>query len=254
MDELVARARTGWIALAGAPVEFRHGTPDVAVSPGSLLCPPGWAAMVVLGGAAIATVAQEDWAAPVAGMPAVASRDAVGAFLPVAQWLGPATLAYLDEDEFRPVTGVPAERLTRTPAVAGAPVQGGDLAALVAGVTPEEAGEAAIDEIDSEPFVVREGSRVVAAAGYQRWPGHVAHLCVLTAADARGRGLGRAAVSAAVRDALDHGLLPQWRAQVEPSRRIARALGFRELGAQLSFRPQRPGLHGHDGPPGRDGG
>jgi hypothetical protein len=32
------------------------------------------------------------------------------------------------------------------------------------------------------------------------------------------------------------GLLPQWRARPEPSRRVARALGFRELGAQLSIR------------------
>jgi hypothetical protein len=40
--------------------------------------------------------------------------------------------------------------------------------------------------------------------------------------------------------ALDDGLLPQWRARPEPSRRLARTLGFRELGAQLSIRVEPP--------------
>jgi hypothetical protein len=41
---------------------------------------------------------------------------------------------------------------------------------------------------------------------------------------------------AVVTHALDAGLLPQWRARPEASRRVARALGFRELGSQLSIR------------------
>jgi hypothetical protein len=39
--------------------------------------------------------------------------------------------------------------------------------------------------------------------------------------------------------ALDAHLLPQWRARPEPSRRIAAALGYQELGAQISFRLDR---------------
>ncbi|WP_091291657.1 GNAT family N-acetyltransferase [Micromonospora halophytica] len=75
-------------------------------------------------------------------------------------------------------------------------------------------------------FVIRDGGRVVAAAGYRRWPSSVAHLGVLTSSDCRGRGLAGAVASAAVAEALRNELLPQWRARPEPSRRLARRLGF----------------------------
>jgi RimJ/RimL family protein N-acetyltransferase len=75
------------------------------------------------------------------------------------------------------------------------------------------------------------------AAGYRGWPGRVAHLSVLTAArPARGRGLATVAASAAVAAALSEEELPQWRARAEASRRVARTLGFRQLGAQASLR------------------
>ncbi|MFF1837374.1 GNAT family N-acetyltransferase [Streptomyces sp. NPDC058231] len=45
----------------------------------------------------------------------------------------------------------------------------------------------------------------------------------------RGRGLARITGSATVARALAAGLLPQWRARVPSSRRVALALGFREL-------------------------
>ncbi|MFD6391459.1 GNAT family N-acetyltransferase [Nocardia sp. NPDC055029] len=54
----------------------------------------------------------------------------------------------------------------------------------------------------------------------------------------RGQGLARATASAAVAHASAAGLLPQWRARVPQSRAVARALGFRELGAQLCVRLQ----------------
>ncbi|MFE2695226.1 GNAT family N-acetyltransferase [Streptomyces mirabilis] len=59
---------------------------------------------------------------------------------------------------------------------------------------------------------------------------------LLTAPGERGRGLARRVASAAVAQALDDGLLPQWRARPMASRNVARALGFRELGSQLSLR------------------
>jgi hypothetical protein len=37
-----------------------------------------------------------------------------------------------------------------------------------------------------------EQPRIVALAGYRDWPGEIAHLPALTAADTRGRGGGRA--------------------------------------------------------------
>ena len=86
----------------------------------------------------------------------------------------------------------------------------------------------------SPVFVLRQGSQTVAACGYWTWPQRTAQIGVLTAPGWRGRGLARAVGSAAVAHALGAGLLPQWRARVEQSQRVARALGFRELGAQFS--------------------
>jgi L-amino acid N-acyltransferase YncA len=74
------------------------------------------------------------------------------------------------------------------------------------------------------------------SAGYRNWPCAIAHLSVLTASASRGRGLARAAASAAVAHAIEEGKLPQWRARAQASRRVARALGFRELGSQASIR------------------
>ena len=107
------------------------------------------------------------------------------------------------------------------------------LAEAVASDSRRERGLAG--KITSPAFVVRAAGEVAAAAGYVDWPGGVAHLSVLTAARARGRGLGAVASSAAVTHALAVGKLPQWRARVEASQRIARGLGFHELGAQVGF-------------------
>ncbi|MBL7253815.1 GNAT family N-acetyltransferase [Paractinoplanes lichenicola] len=104
--------------------------------------------------------------------------------------------------------------------------------ALRAGVSVEEDGEAGLEDITSAAFVVRGK----AVAGYELWPQGTAHLSVLTAVAWRGRGWGRRVASAATADALANGLLPQWRARPEASRRVARALGFAELGKQVSIR------------------
>jgi hypothetical protein len=86
--------------------------------------------------------------------------------------------------------------------------------------------------------VVLDGDRAVAAAGYLTWPGSVAHLSVLTDPDPafRGRGLAKLAESSATADALACGLLPQWRARVPASIRVAARLGFVSCGSQVSIR------------------
>ena len=58
---LTARARELWECLAGAAAGFTPGI-SVAVVPRSYLCPPGWAGMVVLGSAALATAPDHDLA------------------------------------------------------------------------------------------------------------------------------------------------------------------------------------------------
>jgi RimJ/RimL family protein N-acetyltransferase len=109
-----------------------------------------------------------------------------------------------------------------------------ELRALEQTAGQADADEAALDEITSPAFVVRARGRIVAAAGYRTWPCGTAHVGVLTAPQERGRGLPRVTGSAAVAHALDAGLLPQWRARLPASRRVADALGFVELGRQLS--------------------
>ena len=73
----------------------------------------------------------------------------------------------------------------------------------------EDVEESGIGEITSPAFGVWERGEVVAAAGYRDWPLGTAQLSVLTAAGARGRGLGRAAASAAVEHAIAAGRLAQ---------------------------------------------
>ncbi|MFJ1755141.1 GNAT family N-acetyltransferase [Kitasatospora sp. NPDC088134] len=95
--------------------------------------------------------------------------------------------------------------------------------------------EAGLDEITSPAFAVTEGSTVLAACGYRTWPFATAQFGVLTAPPHRGRGLAATAATAAARHALAAGLLPQWRARPAASRRVARRIGFQELGTQLSI-------------------
>jgi RimJ/RimL family protein N-acetyltransferase len=255
LTALTARARELWEFLAaGWPAtraEGETGTPAgrearfapavrVAVSPGSALCPPGWAGVVVIGDAALATAPDPGTARLIqqglAGLPAASLADAylLRNRLPVAAILGPASLAYLDPAEFRPWPG----------AVIAAPLSldDPDFRRFVQATDPGEVEESGIEEITTPAFAIRERGQVVTAAGYRDWPRGTAHLSVLTAAAARDRGLARAAASAAVAHAIAEGRLPQWRARPLASRRVASAIGFRELGSQVSIRLAAPAV------------
>jgi hypothetical protein len=152
--------------------------------------------------------------------------------LAIVDMLGPACLAYLDPAEFRPRHG--------TVAVEQLLPHDDDLRQLVAVSSAEDVAESGFTEITSPAFAAREYATIVSAAGYSDWPCEVAHLSVLTLAAARGRGLARTVASVALTHAIGHGKLPQWRARPETSRRAARALGFRELGFQVSIRIAHP--------------
>ncbi|WP_060905634.1 GNAT family N-acetyltransferase [Streptomyces scabiei] len=245
VDPLLKQAQGVWETLAAVPVAFPLvGGLNVVTSTASRMAPLSWAGIVVLGGSAIVT-APTDRDAQVlrrilAEMPisSLTSPEAVRAVLPVNEVLGPAVLGYVSRDGFRPVpAGRSVERL--------APGHQ-DLMTLVKSVPSADAGESGMDEIASPAFVVRKGADVVAAAGFQAWPAAAAHLCVLTAPEERNRGLARQVASAAVAQALADGLLPQWRARPMASRNVARALGFRELGSQLSIRSNQEELRLED--------
>jgi hypothetical protein len=235
-------ARLLWCTLAEVPVAFPPGGVTVVVSPSSQLCPPGWCGVVTLGPSAIATVPAASLKpvveAALGHLPTADMTDAhqVRAALPARSFLGPAALAYLDPADFTPpstpTSVVPASEAAALVASV-VPVSG--VAALAASVSADDAAESGLDEITSPAFVLSENGLVVAAAGYHRWPTGVAHLSVLTAPSHRGRGLAHTVAGHAVADALSNGLFPQWRARPLASRRVARALGFHELGSQLSF-------------------
>src|SRR4051812_31983326 len=108
-DPLLARARKVWLEMAGVAMAFpADGGVEVAVSTRSLLCPPGWVGIVALGDAAIVTVPAGSLAGIVRevlhGMPVgvLTDSDRLRAVLPVAEVLGPASLAYLDGCHFQP--------------------------------------------------------------------------------------------------------------------------------------------------------
>ncbi|MFF8835862.1 GNAT family N-acetyltransferase [Streptomyces sp. NPDC015130] len=234
-DLLFMHARELWEDLAGTPVAFGPaGGARVVVAPESLLCPPAWTGIVRIGATTLVTAPSVQAARMVDDAARKMTHEEVldiarlRAVLPVLEVLGPASLFYLDRDGFLPAhEGTNVEQL---------PIGDGGLARMLALTGEAEAGESGLESISSPSFCLRQGDEVVAAAGYQSWPRSVAHLSVLVARHHRGRHLARAVASAAVAHALDAGLRPQWRARLLPSQRVAVALGFHEVGAQLSVR------------------
>lgn len=230
---LLVRVRHLWEQLANVPSAFEWvPAATVVVSPASRICPPSWVGIVTIGDAALVTAPTDQLAdrlRTVLGtlpFPELTDAARLKAMLPITDVRGPATLAYLRAEEFHahdevPVVQVPADH----PAIAR----------LVASVSADDAEESGITRITSPAFVMRADGDIIAAAGYQDWLGSTAHFSILTLEQMRGRGLARIAASAAIRYALDHQMLPQWRARSVASRRVAQVLGFREVGSQISI-------------------
>ena len=161
---------------------------------------------------------------------AVTTRSLPG----VTEVLGPGWLSYAAPGaQLRPLDRGPEGRV-RVEAL-GLPGGLADLAGLLQVCSPEEVAESGVEEL-THLLVVRDGDAVVATAGWQVWPGAVAHVGVLAAPSVRGRGVAAAVAAAAVSAALAQGLLVQWRARPPASRRLAQRLGFVNVGWQLSWR------------------
>lgn len=233
---ILDRALELWADRAGPGASFsREGELDAFLAPESGICPPGWVGIVRLADRLLVTVPTPELRDPVQDslnrldLDLCTDLAAVREVLSVAESLGPASLAYLDGNELASID---------TADVAIRPANDPALKRLRLGVPKAEAGESGTARMDSDAFVVRAGPHVIAAAGYERWRGGVAHLLVLVATEHRGRGLATAVAAAAASAALTEGLLPQWRATSDESRRVAAKLGFREMGSQLSLRLQ----------------
>jgi hypothetical protein len=174
-----------WKHLAGTAAEFAPAI-SVAVSPRSYLCPPGWAGIVVIGDAALPTAPDHETSRLIeqalSGLPAASltSTDVLSIRLPIAEIRGPAALAYLDPADFRPQPHAAA-----TPLDLDHP----HLRQFLLAADANDLEESGIQEITTPAFAIREHRQVAAAAGYRNWPCGIAHLSVLTASAARGRGL-----------------------------------------------------------------
>jgi hypothetical protein len=190
---------------------------------GKAMAGPGDGAMAGPGDGAAALPGGEVAAGPGGGV--VGAVDRVLGGLAAGGTLGPARLAYLDPADF---AGGSVEEQ----------VPPGELGELFDAAEPDEVDESGLDGIAAATVaVVREAGRIVAAAGWHPWPAGTAHVGVLTAAGARGRGLATRVAAAASADALAAGRLPQWRSRVPASTRVAGKLGYRTLGRQFSVHP-----------------
>lgn len=140
--------------------------------------------------------------------------------------IGKALLGYADESTF-------------TPAPATHRVRPADLSAAEQALShcdADDRDESGLSEMNTW-FVAEEEGVPVAAAGYEGWPGSVAHCGVAVGAGHRGRGLGRSVASAAVRHALDEHAVAQWRSRDTnaTSTRLGERLGFVQIGSQTAF-------------------
>lgn len=89
----------------------------------------------------------------------------------------------------------------------------------------------------AERFVLLDDREAAdAASGYDEWEGILAHLGVLVPPALRRGGLGTLAGAMATNDALDSGLVPQWRCRPEngAALALARRLGFETVGTQTT--------------------
>ncbi|WP_137725331.1 GNAT family N-acetyltransferase [Prescottella subtropica] len=102
---------------------------------------------------------------------------------------------------------------------------------------PDDVAEAARTGRTAWFTVLDAEHRPVASAGYAEWQGIVADMGVLTDPAARRRGYGATAGLLATNDALNTGLVPQWRAHLDnvAARRLAARLGYEELGTAVSI-------------------
>jgi GNAT superfamily N-acetyltransferase len=226
------RVRRVWRELTGAAAGFRGAGWVVAAGPSGerrvLVVRLGDAGVVSAAGELVPAVREVVGGAVGDLTEPEAVVEVLGTVVPVAGVRGPAVLAYADAGCFRPCQG------------AGVVTVGAGDAGVVglAAACGADAGESSITEMTSPVSVIRAGGRVVAAAGYEVWGGELAQVGVLTDPRYRGRGLGTAVASAAVARAVSGGLVAQWRARpaILGSRRIARTLGFVDVGWQLMVR------------------
>ncbi|HEU5484122.1 MAG TPA: GNAT family N-acetyltransferase [Microlunatus sp.] len=139
--------------------------------------------------------------------------------------LGQATLAF--RDEYLALEELESVCVTDDPAA---------VLDLEKACPPDDVAEVGLAGMSRALVTLDELDQPTAGAGFVEWETIIGHLGVLTPPAFRRRGFGLIAAALAVNEALDHGLVPQWRSRVEnsASRSTAARLGFVEVGSQTT--------------------
>ncbi|AOW94350.1 GNAT family N-acetyltransferase [Rhodococcus sp. WMMA185] len=97
---------------------------------------------------------------------------------------------------------------------------------------PDDVAEAQLDSRERQFTILDETERPMSSAGYTEFQGFLADIGVLTAPVFRRRGLGAQITGIATDDALDSGLIAQYRSPRNnlAARTLATHVGYRELG------------------------
>jgi hypothetical protein len=140
--------------------------------------------------------------------------------------VGTARLAYADARDVVPA----GTTFTTRSAVPG------DVDMVLSSCTESERDESGVLAMDTNFVAVDSEGAPVAVSGYETWGDDVAHIGIAVAPERRGCGLGATVGYAAVRDALQHHHVVQWRSSVDnvASAHVGARLGFVELGTQVA--------------------
>jgi RimJ/RimL family protein N-acetyltransferase len=142
---------------------------------------------------------------------------------------GAALLSYVDER---------AARLMPHEGVVELSDRDGRVEELESGADEAEWRESISGHVWQRRLGIVQDQSLLALCALEVWDDDLCHLGAFTAAPARNRGLAGAVVSAAMGDAFDLGLVPQWRCQLgnDASLRVAQKLGFVQAGTQMFAR------------------
>jgi GNAT superfamily N-acetyltransferase len=148
----------------------------------------------------------------------------------VERIIGPAWLGYADSSDLRPAP----MRGTRLLADEDLP----ELERLAAACGPTAWAHSGIDPARPPVFGCFAGDRLAAAGMLERWGERLLHIGIVTHPDYRGRGYGKAVVSAMSAHGLATGGVLQYRTLQAnlPSVGIAQALGFQRFALTLAVR------------------
>ena len=153
---------------------------------------------------------------------------------PVDRTVGTAFQGYAEADDFRPVHSDHVRRL--------GPGDDDRLRALAEACDSRQWEHSGTGFSKPDHFGLFADNEIVAVANYAMWAPYAASIGIITHPAGRGRGCGKAAVSAAMKDAFEQGHLVVYQTLLAntPSVRLARALGCREYARTLAVHLQEP--------------